>query len=675
MRPTGRRWHPDAAAAFLLSGVVALLFWRVVGFGIFHDDSVYATALPQVQGGLSPAGIRWAFTTLHAEFWHPVTWLSLMLDRQLFGPGVAGFHLSALLLHLANTLVLYAAVRRFTGKIAPSVLTALLFAIHPLHVQTVAWIADRKDLLAALFCFLFLLCYRAYAARPGLARYLLALGVFALGLMSKPSLVVLPVVLLFLDWWPLARLHPGAGAARTRRLLLEKIPLLLLSLALSVVGYLAQARTDGVASLAALGLRARVTNALVSCVDYLRLTVWPAGLSSHYPHPGDSIPTATAALALLLLAVLTGLVIGRRRHSPQLLVGWAWFGGMLLPVLGLIQVGNHAMADRYSYVPHVGLFLGLSWWLSRLVGRRPGLRPAALLLVPALLAALSAAAWREVGHWRDGVTRYRRDLAVAADNWFTRLNLGLALMGTGEYPEAEEHFRAMLRLNPASPRGHQSLALALAWQGRLAEAETHAREAVRRSPRDAAARNSLAWILSSRGNAAEAEALCREAIALDPTLTDAYVNLAAILSLQGRAEEAIPWLGEVVRLDPANPDHHYNLGLANERQGRWDSAEAGYRRAIALGAADEEALTRLASVLLAKGAAREALGFATRALSLNPGAAEARYLLGRALVDAGDPRRGAEELAAAVRLRPADAAWRRDAEAAARLAEAAPPVR
>ncbi len=613
----------DALACLLLAGVVILLFWRVTGYGAYHDDDVYVTAVPQVMNGLTPVGIRWAFTTMHAEFWHPATWLSLMLDRQLFGPGIDGFHLSALLLHLANTLLLYAAIRRYTGKPEVGFLTAILFAIHPLHVQTVAWIADRKDLLAAIFCLLSLLCYRAYAARPGAARYLLALAAFALGLMSKPSLVVLPALLLFLDWWPLGRLYSGAGAATVRRLLIEKTPFLVLSLAMTAVGYWAQARADGVASLAALGIRARLTNALVSYVDYLRLTVWPAGLAAHYPHPRESIPLAKAAFALILLVGITVLVIRWRRRHPHLLVGWAWFAGMLLPVIGLIQVGNHAMADRYSYVPHVGLFLGIAWWLSRLTAQRPTLRPTAVIVVPVLLLALSTATWREVDTWKDGVTRYRRDLAVTEDNWFTRLNLGLALMKQRRYPEAEEQFRATLRLDSASSRGYQSLALALASQDRLAEAETQAREGVRRAPRNAAARNSLAWILSSQGNFAEAETLCREAISLEPAFTDAYVSLAAILTGQGRHEEALRLLGEAVRLDPGSPDLHFNLALANERLGNWAIAEAGYRRAIALGAADAEVLSHLASVRQAQGDAREAVEHAAPAVSPAPSAAEA----------------------------------------------------
>lgn len=671
--PGNRSWPRDALACVLIAGAVLLLYWRVTGYGALHDDDVYATAVPQVQAGLTLAGVRWAFTTLHAEFWHPVTWLSLMLDRQLLGPGISGFHLSALLLHLANSLLLYAAARRLTGAFGASLLTAILFAVHPLHVQTVAWVADRKDLLAALFCFLLLLCYRAYAARPGTARYLLALAVFALGLMSKPSLVTLPAALLFLDWWPLGRIPPGAGGAALRRLLAEKVPFLLLSLAATVVGYWAQARADGVAPLATLGVHARLDNAVVSYADYLRLTAWPAGLAAHYPHPREGIPFAQAALALALLAGVTGLVLRRRRRHPHLLVGWAWFAGLLLPVIGLIQVGNHAMADRYSYVPHAGLFLAASWWLARLAARRPGLRRAAIAAVPALLVALSAATWREVGFWEDGITRYRRDLAVAADSWFTRLNLGIALMRQRRYAETEVQFRALLRLNPASSRGHQSLALALAAQGRLAEAEVHARESVRLAPRDARALNALAWVLISRGSAAEAEALCREAISLEPTLTDAAVNLAGILTGQGRHEEAIRWLEEAARLDPGNPDHHYNLALANERLGRWEIAAAGYRRAIARGAADGESLTRLSSVLLAQGSVHEAVEQAARAVSLTPAAPEARYVLGRALVIAGEYRRGAEELAAAARLRPEEVSWRRDAEEAARMAGAAPP--
>jgi Flp pilus assembly protein TadD len=671
-RRAGRARVQDLLACALLCGIVLLIFWRVTGYGDFHDDDVYVTAVPQVMGGLTLAGIRWAFTTTHAEFWHPATWLSLMLDRQLFGPRIGGFHLSALLLHLANTLLLYAAIRRLAGARGVALATALLFAVHPQHVQTVAWVADRKDLLAALFCFLFLICYRAYVERPGAARYLLAVAVFALGLMSKPSLVALPALLLLLDWWPLGRVGPATGPAALRRLLFEKAPLLALSLAMALVAYWAQARAGGVASLASLGVRARLTNSLVSCVDYLRLTAWPAGLAAHYPHPRESIPLAKAALALTLLAGITGLVFRERRRQPHLLVGWLWFVGMLLPVIGLVQVGDHAMADRYAYIPHAGLFLGGCWWLSRLTARRPALRGAALVVVAALIVALSAAAWREVGFWADGVTRYRRDLAVTPDNWFSRINLGVALMRERRFAEAEGQFRAVVRLAPERPRGHQYLALALNALGRTAEAETQAREGVRLAPRDVEARSSLARVLASRGSAAAAEDVCREAIALDPARPGSYVNLAEILAGQGRHEEATRWLEAALALDPGDPDLHYDLALANERLGRWESAAAGYRRAIGLGSSDGEVFARLATVLLASGAAREAAAYAARAVSRAPESAAARQVHGRALIEAGDYRGGAGELAAAARLKPEDLAVRREAEAATRMANERP---
>lgn len=664
--PRARAWVRDTLACLLLAGLVLLVFWRVAGSGTFHDDDVYATAVPQVQAGLTADGVRWAFTTMHAEFWHPVTWLSLMLDRELFGPGISGHHVSAMLIHLLSTLLLFLAARRLTGRLTPALLAAALFATHPTHVQTVAWVADRKDLLAAFFCFLALLLYRAYAARPGPARYAAALAAYALGLMAKPSLVTLPVLLLLLDWWPLGRLGPGGTALR--RLIVEKLPFLALSVAMTVIGYLAQARTEGIAPLSAIGVRGRVTNALVAGADYARMTVWPSGLASHYPHPGDSLSSAETGLALAVLAAITSVAVLARRSHPHLLVGWAWFGGMLLPVVGLIQVGNHAMADRYSYVPHAVPFLAFSWWLSRLVARRPHWRSGTVAAAVALVAALSVASWREVGYWHDGVTRYGRDLAVAGDNWFARLNLGLALVKQRDYAGAEEQFRAILRLDPSSSRGHGSLALALALQGRLADAEPHAREAVRRAPRSAEARNTLAWILAHRGAGTEAEAVAREAIALDPALADAHVNLATILAGQDRIEEASASLETAIRLNPDNPDHHYNLAILRERQGRWDLAEAGYRRAVALGAADADVLARLASAMLVRGDARGAIAQATRAIEKSPSSAEARYVLGRALVIAGDLRRGAEELAAAARLKPENRSWSRDAEEAARLA-------
>jgi Flp pilus assembly protein TadD len=551
--PSGRQsLLLDTAAALAVAAATLLLLWRLTGGGFVHDDDRYVTDARPVQAGLTAAGVRWAFTTTAAEFWHPVTWLSLMLDRQLFGPGPFGFHRSALLLHAVNAVLLFVAARVLVGSRATGVLAALLFAVHPLHVETAAWIADRKDLLAGLFCLLCLIGYRRYAARPGPLRYALALAAFALGLLAKPSLVSLPAALLLLDWWPLGRLRSGPGGTGTRRLLAEKVPFALAALAAAGVGYWAQARVGNVHGLADLPLDARVANALTAAVAYLRMTALPAGLAVYYPHPLGSIPAAHALAALGLLAGVTALLVRRRRAAPHLLAGWLWFGTMLLPVSGLVQVGDHAMADRYTYVPHTVLFLALAWGASRLATRRPEATAAVLVACVAACAALSAAAWRQAGFWKDAETLYRRSLAVTRDNRWVRQNLGTALVNAGRYREGEEQFRALLRLDPGSGDGEMRLAFSLAHQGAYAEAERHARRAAALAPRDARVWNVLGTVVAAEGRYDEAVAYCGRAIALDPGFVDAYLSLGEILGDQGRRAEGVYFLDEALRRDPGN---------------------------------------------------------------------------------------------------------------------------
>lgn len=554
----GKRLAGELLAALLLVALVLGLFWRVTGFEFVFDDDVYVTDVPAVRGGLSWEGVRWAFTTTHAEFWHPLTWISLMLDSELFGPAPFGFHLGALLLHLASTLLLHRCARLLVGHRGVALLAAALFAVHPLHVQTVAWVSDRKDVLSAFFCLLLLLAYRRYAAAPGARRYLLAAALFVLGLMAKPSLVAVPAGLLLLDWWPLGRLRRGPGGTTLPRLLAEKAPLLLLSIAASFIGFWAEARAEGVAALSDVTLPARLANAAVSYVDYLRLTLWPTGLAAFYPHPRGGIPVAKAVAAFLLLCAITGFLLRFARRLPGLCVGWLWFSGLLFPVIGLIQVGNHAMADRYTYVPHTVLFLGGAAEFLRRARARQAAR-FALAAGLAAVAALSVAAWRQTGLWRDQLTLFRNVYATTADSWFTRENLGSALLQRGAYAEAEGHFRAILGMKGYTRFGHAPLALALAYQGRLAEAERHGREGVRLNPRDARARDFLAWILFTRGGVAEAEALCREAIALDPVYGGARVNLGVILAAQGRTAEARDTFAQALAIDPGNAAARANL--------------------------------------------------------------------------------------------------------------------
>src|SRR5215210_126756 len=444
---------PDAADArrpVLLAAALALLtlaaFWPTLGNGFVNlDDTLYVTANPMVRNGFSREGLAWVWTANVANNWHPLTVLSQMLDCQLFGVNPAGHHFTSLLFHLADVLLLFEVLRRMTGAAGRSTAVAGLFAVHPLHVESVAWVAERKDVLSALFWILAMGAYGRYARRPSAGRYLLVALAMALGLMAKPMVVTLPFVLLLLDVWPLERLRPGPGwRRRLAWLTAEKLPLLGLSAAASLVTLRYQ--TTSLVSLEALPWRLRVANAAVSYAAYLGKTLLPRNLSVFYPIPVE-IPFWKAAGAALLIAGLTALVVWKWRKEPWLTVGWLWFLGTLVPVIGLVQVGRQAMADRYTYIPSIGLFLAICWGLPALAASR---RWRAALAVSAVLAlmTLTAATRAQVRHWADSVTLYRHALAVTRGNYVANIGLARALASRRDWSGAAEQYRAALALRP-----------------------------------------------------------------------------------------------------------------------------------------------------------------------------------------------------------------------------------
>jgi hypothetical protein len=423
------------------------------------DDTLYVTANPMVRKGLTAEGFVWAWTANVANNWHPLTLLSQMVDCQLFGVNPAGHHLTSLLLHLANVLLLFEVLRRMTDAMGRSAAVAGLFAVHPLHVESVAWVAERKDVLSALFWILAMGAYHRYALRPAVGRYLLVALAMALGLMAKPMVVTLPFVLLLLDVWPLGRLRldePGWGR-RLIRLTAEKLPLLGLSAAASLVTL--QYQTTSLVSLEALPWRVRLANSAVSYAVYLGKTLLPRHLAVFYPIPLE-IPAWKAVAAALLICLLTALAAWKVRKAPWLLVGWLWFLGTLVPVIGLVQVGRQAMADRYTYLPSIGLFLAICWGLPALASSRRWRSALATACVLALLV-LTAATRAQVRHWQDSVTLYRHALAVTRDNYVAHIGLAKALASRQDWHGAAEQYRAALALRPGLRGVRKALAQAL----------------------------------------------------------------------------------------------------------------------------------------------------------------------------------------------------------------------
>jgi protein O-mannosyl-transferase len=583
-----------------------------------YDDPEMVYANPHVRQGITASGIAWALTSVDAANWFPVTRLSHMLDAQLFGLGSGWPHAVNVLLHALAAMALFAFLDRATHARGPAALVALLFALHPLHVESVAWVSERKDVLSALFWFLVLWAYVRYTERPSLGRYLAVTAWFVLGLMAKPMIVTLPLVLLLLDFWPLRRAIPGK---LNTALLREKIPLFVLSAVASVATYLVQRHSGAVETLAAFPLGLRIENALVSCCTYIAKMFWPSGLAVFYPYPA-AVPLWQAALAAAALAAVTAVVLWAWRRAPYLAAGWFWYLGTLLPVIGLVQVGAQARADRYTYVPMIGLTIALAWGAADLLRRASWAHPRVQMALAAAVAlACVPATWAQAAYWRNSETLFRRALAVTSGNYVAEHNLGSYLMNVpGRLPEAIAHLEASLRIHPESARAHTDLGTALSRAGRLPDAIAEYRAAVRLAPDAAIPHNNLGNTLASAGRLPEAMAEYETALRLDPEYAEAHNNLGSALMKLGRPREAVANFQTAVRLDPSNAEAHYNLGSA---------------------------------LVETPGGQAEAIGEYLTALRLNPNSAEAHLNLGIAM--AGDPARLPEAIAeyeAALRLNP-----------------------
>jgi tetratricopeptide (TPR) repeat protein len=542
-----------------LTAITVLAFQPVLGCDfVNYDDGDYVKGNPHVQGAFSAANLTWAWTTAHAANWHPLTWLSLMLDTQLFGTEAWGYHLTNLLLHLANTLLLFGLLRRLTGATLRSALVAALFAVHPLHVESVAWVSERKDVLSTLFGLLTLWAYARYAEAQGLRRYLLVVLGLALSLLAKPMLVTLPFVLLLLDYWPLRRWRSAAPAGW---LLLEKLPLLVLSAASGTMTVWAQRHGRAFQELADLSLPARLSNALVSYVDYLRQTIWPLDLAPLYLHPGAGLPAWQVAGAALLVLAVTALALWGRRRWPYLLVGWLWYVGTLVPVIGLVQVGVQARADRYTYVPLIGIFLLLSWGLKDLA-RRWRCQEVLTCAAGLALICFMAITWAQARYWRNSVTLWNHTLEVTEGHYIAHNNLATVLVNQQEMAEAVRHFREAVRLRPDKPELHTSLGRALRESGERAEAARHFREALRLRPDNPKVHNTLALLLLELGEMEEAAQHFQEVLRLKPDNPAAHNNLGIILLNQGKQAEAIRYFREALRLQPDLQEASENLRLA-----------------------------------------------------------------------------------------------------------------
>ena len=604
------KWVP-AAVAVLLVAITLAVYWQVLGHGfVNYDDDVFVTKNLHIQKGITPKSIAWAFTTMYASNWNPLTWVSHMVDWRLFGPNPAGHHAVNLVLHVLNVLLLLWVLARLTGSLWKSAFVAALFAVHPLHVESVAWVAERKDVLSTFFWLLTMLAYLRYVEQPRIGRYALVVLAFALGLLSKPMVVSLPIVLLILDWWPLKRLVAGHS---WRGLIREKALLFVMSAASCVATVVAQHAGGAVASVEMYPLAARFANALVAYAKYIWKLVWPGSLGAHYPFARHLPAWQVASAGVFLLTV--SILVARARRRRYLAAGWLWYLVTLLPVIGLVQVGGQAIADRYTYIPLTGIFIMMAWGIPDLVysltsqARRPLAVPRALALVAALLlVALAVCAHRQASYWKDSVALWRRALDVAAPTDLAHNNLGVALAEEGKPDEAVFHYLEALKINPGYVEAQKNLAAfyynqgcALAEQGMLDEAVACYRRALEVIPSYGEAHNNLAVALQKQGNLSEAIAEYEEALRINPGNAYAHSNLGAALQQQGKLDEAIVQYTEAARLNPSYAEPRNNLGLIAFAQGKISDAIRYFSEAVRLKPDYVDAQGNLAVALYKKG--------------------------------------------------------------------------
>jgi len=556
-------WRHDFLTPFiglLLIAVTLVAYWGVQNHEfINYDDGLYVTENYRVQAGLTMKSVTWAFTSTHASNWHPLTWLSHMVDCQLFGLNPGYHHLTSLLLHIANALMLFLVLKRMTGSVWKSSFIAALFALHPLHVESVAWVAERKDVLSTFFWILTIWAYVYYTQRPNLARYLLVVLSFSLGLMSKPMLVTMPFILLLLDDWPLGRSRVGrlgcdlnsqtAHSLNFRKpqsvwagLVLEKVPLFGLAAASSALTFFAQQQGGAVRSLEVFPIETRISNVLVSYVSYIGKMLWPYRLALPYPYP-EMLPMWQVAGASLFLVSVSILVIHYGKRHSYLRVGWLWYLGTLVPVIGLVQIGSQAMADRYTYIPLIGLFIMMVWGIPDILAGWRYRRVLFVISAAVLFLSFIMITRDQVRHWCNSITLFKHTLNVTTNNFTAYCQLGLALSGQGRFQEAIPILSVALQLRPSHP-------------------ETY---------------NHLGVISAQEGKTQEASAYFSKALRIKADYAEAHSNLGAILLQQGKIQEAIEHFTEAVRINPNFPVAHFFLGFAYLLIGDQNSALEEYK--------------------------------------------------------------------------------------------------
>lgn len=609
----------DFLICLFLGVLVLIVFWQVKNHSfITYDDDEYVTQNTYVQKGLTSNAVRWAFSFNDVSYWHPLTWLSHMLDVQLYGMDAGRHHLTSVLFHLASCILLFLVFKRMTGAVWRSAFVAMLFAVHPINVESVVWVAERKSVLSTFFWMLTMYSYIRYVEKPGTLRYLWILLFFILGLMAKPMLVTLPFVLLLLDFWPLGRMTvnmygtsgrqtPGGGASFAfqtrfpRQLIFEKLPLIALA-AISVFwSSLSVQRLGIVLSAESKPIGLRMANAVVSYVKYLGKVFWPLDLTFIYPYP-RALPTLQIIGSVFILICLTIGVLIKSRKAPFLGMGWFWYIGTLIPVIGLVQAGFWpAMADRFAYIPAIGLFVIVAWGISRL--SKNWYYKKTLLSVAVILTLIlqMAATWIQVGFWRNSTVLFEHALEVTEDNYLVHNNLGNIYFRQGQIDKAVNHYAESLRINPSFALAHNNLGAALLRAGNIDKAVLHFQMATRLNPDDHNARNNLNKTLAykyyragndylANGELDKAREQYQKAISIQPRFILALGRLAEVYALNENYDLALALFSEVVAIEPNKPDAYYRIACMYSKLYRIEESVAWLSAAVKKGFNNRELL-------------------------------------------------------------------------------------
>lgn len=638
----------------LLILVTAAVYWQVQEFDfINYDDNEYVYDNPNVQEGFTFDSIIWAFTTGHSSNWHPLTWLSHMLDFQMFGLWAGGHHLTSLFFHIVNVLLLFFVFRKMTGNIWQSAFVAALFALHPLHVQSVAWVSERKDMLSAFFWMLTLWAYIRYVQHPGWTAYMWVVFFFILGLMSKPMVVTLPFVLLLLDYWPLNRLRLDGSEknlhVKIAGLLREKIPMFILTVASAGITIIVQHRWGALKSFDVVPLTDRLANVLISYVNYIIKFIYPVKLAAFYPYPNViSIWKLTASV--FVLSAFSWTVIKLMNRKPWFIVGWFWFLGTLVPVIGLIQVGIQSMADRYMYLPMIGLLIAVAWGIPELLSKWHHRKAVLSVSAACIIMSFFWISRAQLVYWTDTYTLFNRAIAVTENNFFAYNVVGKELALKGDYKTAEKYLLTVLTIKPDDSDAMMGLGEMAYQNENYGKALNYYQKALLLRPDDTKIIYIIGDLLYKSGKPDKAISYYFKALVLDPSDPAIYNKLGIVLFSKNMFEQAQEKFETVVRLNPKFDEAYYNLGLVASKQGKYSDMLIFYNKALSINPDNDNAHKSLADVLFSKGEMRQAYKHYFEALRINPDDATTHYNIGVILYQQQQIKEAGEHFYKAVQI-------------------------